>query len=126
MDSPSGGLLDVQPAGEAQSQQDALDASLKDAADLGRVLFGERSSPFSVHRAKRIIQSDTDWNKVICAHLQNTLEDVVSTGEGSNIAAILRKRLLGTEPKRAMMRAALSDAQYRALEDLISTLPLKS
>lgn len=96
------------------------------APDLGRIIFGKRSSPAAVKQARKIItiHDPKAWNAVVRGHIQNTLEEMAesSVGEASNLGGMFRKRLLGTSSKQAMLRNALDERQFQALMDLSDVL----
>lgn len=96
------------------------------APDLGKVLFGRRSSPAAVKQARKIItvHDPNSWNAVVRGHIQNTLEEMAdsSVGEAANLGGMFRKRLLGTSTKQTMLRNALDNNQYQALMDLSDVL----
>ncbi|ODB82744.1 hypothetical protein A3193_18520 [Candidatus Thiodiazotropha endoloripes] len=96
------------------------------APNLGKILFGRRSSPAAIKQAKRIITAHDPkaWNGVVRGHIQNTLEEMAesSVGEAANLGGVFRKRLMGTQSKQRMLKNALNKQQYQALMDLSDVL----
>ncbi|RLW63579.1 MAG: hypothetical protein B6D73_15170 [gamma proteobacterium symbiont of Stewartia floridana] len=96
------------------------------APDLGKILFGRRSSPSAVKQSRQIIiaHDPKAWDAVVRGHIQNTLEEMAdsSVGEAINLGGAFRKRLMGTASKQRMLKNALSKNQYQALMDLSDVL----
>lgn len=95
-------------------------------AKADTLIFSSSSSPEAVSRAAALVrrQSPEAWDAITRAHLQRTLDDISdsATGDMLNIGGQYRKKLFGTQKKRDMLKAALSPARYKALEDLMRVL----
>ena len=106
-------------------------ADSQKAQDLGRALFGPKSSPEALREAKSIIQAadPASWNNVVRAHLQDTLERTVresQVGSVQNLGGIYRNKLFGTEQQRKLLKESLDSKQYQALRDMMEVLEATS
>lgn len=106
-------------------------ADSQKAQDLGRALFGSKSSPEALKEAKSIIQAadPASWNNVVRAHLQDTLERTVresQVGSVQNLGGIYRNKLFGTEQQRKLLKESLDSKQYQALRDMMEVLEATS
>jgi len=106
-------------------------ADSQQAQELGRTLFGAKSSPEALREAKSIIQAadPAGWNNVVRAHLQDVLERTVresQVGTVQNLGGIYRSKLFGTEQQRKLLKEALDSTQFQALRDMMEVLEATS
>jgi len=100
----------------------------KPTPNLGRIVFGSRSSPEMVRQLRQTVPDTAGFEDMVVGHLRsefNKLSQTV-TGDIGNIGGIYAKTVFGSEHKRALLREALPADKYQALSDLMEVLQATS
>ena len=122
------------PINEAENSIIGTIAEMKkeQAKRAGRLLFSSiDSDPVTILKARQAVTMgggpDT-WEGLIRAHMTDIMEQKLKdTAQRSpNLGGRIRTALFGSDRQRAIWKAALTDDQYQALDDLMAVLESSS
>ena len=108
-------------------------ASLKDmqAKRAGKLLFSSESSDsLMVTRAKSAIQAANPeaWDDLIRAHFTEVIETKIkdTAKRSAGLGGRLHGALFGSDKQRRILKTALNEKQYNALDDLMNVLEVSA
>lgn len=97
----------------------------EEAEKASKLIF--RSSPQVIKKARNAIIKHSDekvWDNLVKVHLQDSFEGIKETVTGgiTNVGGRFRQKVFGDVAHRKMLRAAMTDQQYKYLDDFAKVL----